>query len=102
MADRRGQAEAYAKHANGVFLLKEEYEKLLSDQKRMRDLEQQLTDIAEVQGQYRESTSPFNVFRRIIQKSPVFRRRPPQSETIIKTYKTTDELSSDPDSKVEK
>lgn len=98
MADKRGQAEAYAKHANGIFLLKEDYEKLLSDQKRMKDLEKQLTDIAEVQGQYRESTSPFNVFRKMIQKSPAFRRRPPQ--TI--TRKTTNEPSNDPDSKVER
>lgn len=98
MADKRGQAEAYAKHANGVFLLKEDYEKLLSDQKRVKELEQQLTDIAEIQGQYRESSSPFNVFRKIMQKSPAFRRRPPQ----IMTRKATNEASNDPDSKVER
>lgn len=80
MADKRGRAEAYAKHANGVFLLKKDYEQLLNDQKRMRELEQELADISKVQGELRDSTSPTNIFRKLIQKSPAFRRRPSQTK----------------------
>lgn len=104
MADKRGQAEAFAKYANGVFILKEDYEKLLNDQRRMKDLEQQLSDISKVQGEFRESTSPFNIFRKMIQRSPANRRRPPQKNTdrTDKTDKTTDQTSTDHDSRVER
>ena len=56
MASLRGQAQAYAKRAGGVFLSAHEFERLttrLADvTERLRDAELQLEQIATVQGYY--------------------------------------------------